>query len=128
MADTLRVLMMTKPVLGQLPVQYHSHVLHVIEGYSLVKGKLLTIEKEQVETERLRRSEHEDFKAKQEDWMIQEARYKAEIKRLEVVIHQTSGTGLEAVALARSGSLLRDERHNSIGELTRIGGKDMFCR
>lgn len=44
-----------------------------------------------------------------EDWMIREARYKVEIKRLELVIHDTSSIGLEAVALARSGSLVRGE-------------------
>ncbi|KPM38100.1 hypothetical protein AK830_g8464 [Neonectria ditissima] len=126
MVDTLRVIMMAKPVLEPLPIEYHSHILHLIEGYSLVKRRLMEIEKEQEETERLRHAEHENFRLKQEDWMIREARYKAEVKRLEVVIHQTSDTGLEAVALARSGSLLRDERHNSARALTGTKGADGY--
>ncbi|KAF7540238.1 hypothetical protein G7Z17_g12237 [Cylindrodendrum hubeiense] len=113
MAEALRVVMMTKSVLEPLSTEYYSHIMHVIEGYSLVKERTAAVEKELAETRALQQEEYEDYRAKQEDWMILEARYKAEVKRLELVIHRTSDTGLEAVALARSGSLLRTEKHNS---------------
>lgn len=113
MAEALRVAMMTKSVVEPLPVEYYSHIMHLIEGYSLVKEKTKAVERELVETKALRREEYDEYRSRQEDWMIREARYKAEVKRLELVIHQTSDTGLEAVALARSGSLLRAERNSS---------------
>ncbi|KAH7152996.1 hypothetical protein EDB81DRAFT_758002 [Dactylonectria macrodidyma] len=109
--DALRVAMMTKSVLDPLSNTYHSHIMRLIEGYSLVQENFKVVQQELVSMEVLRQEELEAYRAKQEDWMIREARYKAEIKRLELVIHQTSDNGLEAVALARSGSLLRPMKH-----------------
>ncbi|KAH6975543.1 hypothetical protein BKA56DRAFT_675555 [Ilyonectria sp. MPI-CAGE-AT-0026] len=113
MTEALRVAMMTKSVVERLPIEYCSHIMHLIEGYSIIKEKTKAVERELVETKALRQEEHDEYRSKQEDWMIREARYKAEVKRLELFIHQTSDTGLEAVALARSGSLLRAERNSS---------------
>ncbi|KAF7558580.1 hypothetical protein G7046_g5582 [Stylonectria norvegica] len=113
MAAALRVTMMTHPLLEPLPVQYHSYILHVIEGYAGVRSKLSKTEKQLVDGEKLRQKETEAFKAMHEDCMIREARYKAEIKRLELIIHKTSAKGLEAVALARRGSLIRGTARGS---------------
>ncbi|KAH7141159.1 hypothetical protein B0J13DRAFT_52252 [Dactylonectria estremocensis] len=113
MVDALRVAMMTKSVLEPLSKTYHSHIVHLIEGYSLLQANVNAVQQELVSMEALRQGEIEAYRAKQEFWMVQEARYKAEIKRLELVIHQTSDNGLEAVMLARSGSLLRPVKHIS---------------
>ncbi|KAL7943014.1 hypothetical protein V8C42DRAFT_331075 [Trichoderma barbatum] len=107
MADMLRTAIMvslTPPTLGP---QYTSYVLHLIEGYSKVRVKLSKKEKEVVQLEETRQEDKERSKALVADWAAQEARYKAEIKRLELIIQRVSGKGVEAVALARSGSLIR---------------------
>lgn len=81
-----------------------------------MKTKVHAMEQELATAQAHQRQEKEDYASKQEIWAIQEARYKAEIKRLEVLIHQTSDKGLEAVALARSNTLLRGGRRYQHGD------------
>lgn len=64
-------------------------------------------EKEVAQLKAKQQEDRENNKILFTDWTAQEARYKAEIKRLELIIQQVSGKGVEAVALARSGSLIR---------------------
>ncbi|KAL7930553.1 hypothetical protein V8C35DRAFT_330376 [Trichoderma chlorosporum] len=107
MADMLRTNIMVSSTPPTLGPQYTSYVLHLIEGYSKVRTQLLKKEKEVVQLESTRQEDKERSKALVSDWAAQEARYKAEIKRLELIIQKVSGKGVEAVALARSGSLIR---------------------
>lgn len=107
MADMLRTTIMIAPTPPTLGPQYTSYVLHLIEGYGKIRTKLSKKEKEVVQLVATRQEDKERSKAIVADWSAQEARYKAEIKRLELIIYQVSGKGAEAVALARSGSLIR---------------------
>ena len=104
-AGALRAAMATKAVDEPLPIEYSSHVLFLLEGYGAVRGEAGKAE-----------AERERHKAVEEHWMIKEARYKTEVKRLELIIHDLSGDGgIEAVALARAGSFIRG-RGGSGGE------------
>jgi hypothetical protein len=107
MADMLRTTIMISPTPPILDPQYTSYVLHLIEGYSKLRNKLSTKEREVAQLEAQQQEDKENSKALVADWSAQEARYKAEIKRLKLIIQQVSGKGVEAVALARSGSLIR---------------------
>ncbi|UKZ69989.1 uncharacterized protein TrAtP1_010992 [Trichoderma atroviride] len=107
MADVLRAIIMVSPTPPILDPQYTSYVLHLIEGYSKLRSKLSAKEKEVSQLKAKQQEDGEDSKMLFADWSAQEARYRAEIKRLELIIQQVSGNGVEAVALARSGSLIR---------------------
>ncbi|KAM0251307.1 hypothetical protein ACHAQJ_008247 [Trichoderma viride] len=107
MADMLRTTIMISPTPPVLDPQYTSYVLHLIEGYGKVRNKLSTKEKEVVQLEAQRQEDKENSKTLVAEWSAQQTRYKSEIKRLELIIQQVSGKGVEAVALARSGSLVR---------------------
>ncbi|KAL7959183.1 hypothetical protein V8C34DRAFT_313505 [Trichoderma compactum] len=111
MADVLRTTIMVSSTPPTLGPQYTSYVLHLIEGYSKLRTKLSKKEKEVVQLEATRQEDKERSKALVSDWAAQEARYKAEIKRLELIIQKVSRKGVEAVALARSGSLIRRGGH-----------------
>ncbi|KAL9471658.1 hypothetical protein ACSS6W_009599 [Trichoderma asperelloides] len=107
MADMLRTIIMVSPTPPVLDPQYTSYVLHLIEGYSKLRNKLSTKEKEVAQLKAKQQEDRENGKILFAEWSAQEVRYKAEIKRLEMIIQQVSGKGVEAVALARSGSLIR---------------------
>ncbi|KAM0456404.1 hypothetical protein ACHAO4_003428 [Trichoderma viride] len=107
MADMLRTIIMVSPTPPVLDPQYTSYVLHLVEGYSKLRSRLSAKEKEVAQLKAKQQEDRENSKMLFADWSAQEARYKAEIKRLELIIQQVSGKGVEAVALARSGSLVR---------------------
>lgn len=102
-ADSLRVALMTTAANEPLSPEYRPHILLLCEAYGTRHSKIAKLEHQlKQETDR--------HTSVEEHWMIQEARYKAEVKRLEMFIHRTSGTGMEAVALARAGSFIRGKR------------------
>lgn len=107
MADMLRTIIMVSPTPPVLDPQYTSYVLHLVEGYSKLRSKVSAKEKEVAQLRVKQQEDGENGKMLLADWAAQEARYRAEIKRLELIIQQVSGKGVEAVALARSGSLIR---------------------
>lgn len=106
MAEALRVAMMSKPTLETLDPRYNSHVLHLIEGYSRLQATLVDTQRQLDKALAGRHNEADDAATLAAGWAIQEALYKAEIKRLEVTVHRISGNSLEAVVMARSGSLV----------------------
>lgn len=113
-ADALRVAIMSKPTLETLPINYHAHILHVIEAYDRTRVDL-TKTKEHLRTrEADLKNCKEAWREDEEDWMVREARYKTEIKRLELIIHHTSDNGLEAVTLARTESVIRGKMQRTI--------------
>ncbi|KAH7242416.1 hypothetical protein BKA59DRAFT_530101 [Fusarium tricinctum] len=102
-ADSLRVALMTTAANEPLSPEYRPHVLLLCEAYGTRHSEIAKLEHQlKQETDR--------HTSVEEHWMVQEARYKAEVKRLEMFIHRASGTGMEAVALARAGSLIRSNR------------------
>jgi mannose-6-phosphate isomerase-like protein (cupin superfamily) len=102
-ADSLRVALMTTAANEPLSAEYRPHVLLLCEAYGTRHSRIAKLEHQlKQETDR--------HASVEEHWMVEEARYKAEVKRLEMFIHRTSGTGMEAVALARAGSLIRGNR------------------
>ncbi|KAK1240633.1 hypothetical protein MKX07_004661 [Trichoderma sp. CBMAI-0711] len=107
MADILRTTIMVAPTPPTLGPQYTSHVLHLIEGYGKLRTQLAGKQRDVARLEAAREEDKERSKAQVAEWTAQEARYRAEIKRLELIIQKVSGRGVEAVALARSGSLIR---------------------
>lgn len=120
MIETLGVVMMTKPVLDPIPVEYNSYILHLIEAFARLREKTVSLEKDLVGAKETRGHEQDRFKAMSQEWLAREAQYKAEIKRLEVIISKTSRDGLEAVALARTTSLVNRSRQDARRFISRV--------
>lgn len=55
---------------------------------------------------KLREKELEEFRGMSEEWIERENAYKAEIKRLELLLLKESKDGMACVAVARSGSVV----------------------
>ncbi|KAK4177492.1 hypothetical protein QBC36DRAFT_142861, partial [Triangularia setosa] len=107
MVETLRGVMMGyRGKRGGLPVEYNSHVLVLLEGFGHLVEQLNKTQEELAELKNLREKEVEQFRGISEEWIQRENGYKAEIKRLELVLAKESKDGLASVTLARHGSLI----------------------
>ncbi|KAH7198650.1 uncharacterized protein B0J16DRAFT_379094 [Fusarium flagelliforme] len=104
--EALRAAMMMRPN-EPLPAEYRPHVLLLCEFYGTRHNKIAKLESQLSEAQDALKKETERHEHIEERWIRQDARYKAEVKRLEMFIHQTSNKGMEAVVLARAGSLIR---------------------
>ncbi|KAJ4263201.1 hypothetical protein NW762_006823 [Fusarium torreyae] len=106
-AEALRVAAMTNPANEPLPAEYRPHILFVCEAYGTRHHKIARLESQLAEAKDVLKKEVDRHSTIEEHWSIQDARYKAEVKRLELFIHDMSGKSMEAVTLARAGSLIR---------------------
>ncbi|KAK0619323.1 hypothetical protein B0T14DRAFT_566197 [Immersiella caudata] len=107
MMETVQTVMMTrKDITTGLPAVYNSYILCMIEGIGKMTRHLRKKEEELEELKGLREKELEEFRGISEDWIKREKDYKAEIKRLELIMARESSEGVASVALARHGSLV----------------------
>ncbi|KAI1371481.1 hypothetical protein F4677DRAFT_307170 [Hypoxylon crocopeplum] len=106
MVETLQVVIMTQGVLRPIPVDYNSYVLHLIEGFANSQERIRTADAAHGEAKYSLEHHLEHFKSVADEWLERENQYKAEIKRLEVLLSRTSRDGLEAVTLARTNSVV----------------------
>jgi hypothetical protein len=112
MAESLKVVMMKQGSFEPVPIMYNSSILHVLEGYWKLREQ---VKKQDVVISGLKeRAElnEGDFEKTAEEWVEKENDYKAEIKRLEVILSKTEG-GLESVSLARGGSVVHGTKKAS---------------
>jgi hypothetical protein len=106
MVDQLKVLMMTKPVLEPIPIEYNSYVLHLLEGYAALKQDMTDLAAKHQQTVETIAQNQRTFQAISEEYFERETSFLAEIKRIEVIMSRTSTDGLETVTLARTASLV----------------------
>ncbi|CAJ2507988.1 Uu.00g091740.m01.CDS01 [Anthostomella pinea] len=106
MVEVLQVNIMTQGILEPIPVQYNTYVLHLIEGFADSQDKIRTADAACAEAKQSLEQILEQCRLVADDWMEREKQYKAEIKRLEVLLSRTSQDGLEAVTLARTNSVV----------------------
>ncbi|KAI9825415.1 MAG: hypothetical protein M1832_001145 [Thelocarpon impressellum] len=121
MVNTLIAAVMSRP--GKpLGPEYQSFLLHVFEAYRNLKTDLAKAQT-QLQTERnAREMDQQDFDRAAATWLGERDGYKAEIKRLEVLMAEKAG-GLEAVMAARVGSVVRRDRApRSLAEPSGGGG------
>lgn len=81
-------------------------MLGLLEGFAQLTKQLRKTEQELAELKFLREKELEQFRGISEEWIQREDGYKAEIRRLEVVLAKESKDGVASVALARHESLV----------------------
>ncbi|KAI5919091.1 hypothetical protein F4810DRAFT_520079 [Camillea tinctor] len=106
MVEALQVAIMSGGILSPIPVEYNTYVLHLIEGFANSHEKIRAIDRAYTGVKQSLEQNLEEFKSLVDDWLTREKQYKAEIKRLEVLLSRTSREGLEAVTLARTNSVV----------------------
>jgi len=103
MAETLKVVMMTRSSFESIPVEYNACILHVLEAYHDLRQQLNTQQETIEELKKTHTKDIKDFEGLTDRWGTMEQNYKAEIKKLEVILSKTEN-GMETVSLARSRS------------------------
>lgn len=104
-AETLKVVMMTRNNLDPVPVQYNSCILQLLEEYQDLQGTLK--EKDKFLDKLILHHDKEVQDLKQVIHQLEETMdsYKIEIKNLEILV-ATGQCGLDVVTLARSQSII----------------------
>lgn len=86
MVEALQVLLMTRGVLEPVPIEYNPYVLHLVEGFARAQEDIREAEKAcQAAKQSLERN-LEQFRLVADDWLERESQYRAEVKRLEVLL------------------------------------------
>ncbi|KAI8151563.1 hypothetical protein K4K49_008753 [Colletotrichum sp. SAR 10_70] len=106
MINTLHQVMMTKPVLDPVPIENNSCILHLLEGYRELQEQLRVTERALAEEKETKERSLEEFAKVSSEWEKKETDFRAEIKRMELVLADIAPDGVGAVALARSGSIV----------------------
>ncbi|TGJ84313.1 hypothetical protein E0Z10_g4437 [Xylaria hypoxylon] len=120
MVEALQVLLMTHGVLHPIPIQYNSYVLHLVEGFAAAQESIRKAKAAYQEVKQSLENNLEQFRLVTNDWLERESQYRAEVKRLEVILSKSSQSGLEAVALARTNSIVDRSGSQSSGFLSRL--------
>ncbi|KAI0425209.1 hypothetical protein F5Y09DRAFT_352597 [Xylaria sp. FL1042] len=120
MVEALQVLLMTHGVLEPIPIQYNSYILHLVEGFAVAQGNIRKAEAAYQEARRSLEQNLEQFRLVADEWLERESQYRAEVKRLEVLLSKCSRSGLEAVALARTNSIVDRSGPEGAGFLWRL--------
>lgn len=81
-------------------------MLALLEGFANLTRKLAQRDQELDKLKKLREMELEQFSGISKEWTQREESYKAEIKRLELVLAKESKDGVASVTLARQESLV----------------------
>lgn len=100
---------MNQSTMSPVPIEYNSCILHLLEAYYQL-GQRANKAGEAFEELRLQREN--DIKALEElqkEWDSKEMDYKADVKRLEVLLSHTQG-GMDQVMLARTKSSVHGTR------------------
>ncbi|GKT48832.1 uncharacterized protein ColSpa_09013 [Colletotrichum spaethianum] len=106
MVDSLHYIMMTKPVVDPVPREYNSYILHLLEGYWNVQDQLKKTKQVLAEETETKQRSLEEFTKMSDEWQEKEAAFRAEIKRMELVLAKNAPDGVGAVVLARSESVV----------------------
>ncbi|KAK5627254.1 hypothetical protein RRF57_002969 [Xylaria bambusicola] len=106
MVEALQVLLLHQGLLEPIPIQYNSYVLHLIEGYAKSQDRIRSVEAAHQETKQSLEQNVEQLRHAANYWLERESQYRAEVKRLEVLLSKCSKDGLEAVTLARTNSVV----------------------
>lgn len=122
LVEDLRAAVMATEANEPLSAKYRPHVLLLCEFYGTRHDKIAKLESQLAEAKDALEKETKRHNSIEEHWMVQDARFRAEVKRLEMFIHRTSSKGMEAVVLARAGSLIRNKPRDIAKEPTSIEG------
>jgi hypothetical protein len=105
MVEALKVVMMNQSSMEPVPIQYNSTILHILEAYYDLRMELQSRDESIEALKQSHTKDIRDFEDMTTGWHSKEKDYRAEVKRLEVLLSKTEG-GMESMVLARSNSLI----------------------
>jgi hypothetical protein len=105
-ADTLFVALMNKPCHEPLPLEYDTWVRRLVQGCAELSRDLRETRQLLAEEKETLKQSVGEFTEMSVQWEERETAYKAEIRRLEVLLAKAAPSGVEAVLVARSGSIV----------------------
>jgi hypothetical protein len=105
-ADTLFVALMNKPFHEPLPLEYDTWVRQLVQGCAELSRDLRETRQLLAEEKETLKQSVDEFTEMSVHWEERETAYKAEIRRLEVLLAKAAPSGVEAVLVARSGSIV----------------------
>ena len=106
MAETLKVIMMTRSSLDPVPVEYNAIILRVLEAYHDLRQELKLKEETIDELREGHKKTIAEFEGLTSQWEEKEQDYKIDIRNLEILLSRTDG-GMENVMLTRTNSAIR---------------------
>lgn len=106
MVDALYYIMMTKPCDAPVPIEYNAYIQRLLEDYSKLRKSVCSMEQTLAEERETKRRSMDEFTKMFRDWEKKEADYKAEIRRVELLLADAAPDGVGAVVLARSDSVV----------------------
>lgn len=109
MVESVQAGLMRRGTWEPIPLQHNSCVLSLIDDYWKKNQTIKSLESKITEAEDAHQRTKEHTKELADEWLSREKQYKAEIKRLELLLASTSQEGVAAVSLARAGSVV--DRH-----------------
>ncbi|KAJ3530399.1 hypothetical protein NM208_g9347 [Fusarium decemcellulare] len=127
-AEALQVGVMTNPANEPLSAQYRPYILYLLEGYGAIHQKVAKLEAELAEAKGELLKEAEQHKSTEEHYMVLEARYKAEIKRLELVIHEISGKVSRTRTMDTTNEVRMSRRFRRLDDVVSDVDDDGACR
>ncbi|KAH6669095.1 hypothetical protein F5X68DRAFT_249234 [Plectosphaerella plurivora] len=105
-SETLFVALMNKSHLEPIPLEYDTWVQQLVRGCADLSRDLRATKQLLAEEKETKNRSIEAFTQMSMDWEERETAYKAEIRRMEVLLAKTAPSGVEAVLVARSGSIV----------------------
>ncbi|CAD6456634.1 07dfcb61-dfbb-4004-bee6-acf7b4e9139d [Sclerotinia trifoliorum] len=109
MAETLKVVMMTRNLMEPVPVEYNTCIVHVLEAYNDLEEELARKDGEIDDIKARHTKDIREFDVMAEQWKAKEKDYQKEMKNLEILLSKTEG-GMENVTMARSKSVIHGAR------------------
>jgi len=106
LARTVQAVLLQRGLMDPLPIEYNSHLLNVLSEFFKMQKRMQKKQKKWQAVVRHHEWERQEWSLLADDWLVRENRYKAEVKRLELLISKTSDRGVEAVHVARSNSIV----------------------
>lgn len=86
MVEALQVRLMTRGLVEPIPVEYNSYVIHLVEGFAGAQEKIRNMEAACEEMKLSLERNFEQFRLVADEWFEKETQYRAEVKRLEVLL------------------------------------------
>ena len=107
MVETVGCSLMANGIHTPIPRELNTYVASMIEQFRILDHRDKVLRGNVKNLKHARENDRKEFKAASDDWKQRELDFKAEIKRLELVIMETNpGKGLEKVLLNRRRSVV----------------------
>lgn len=112
LVESLKTTMMLQDSMQPLPIVHNSTIMHVLESYAVADLKAKAKDKDISILKRRLMEDEAVFEGLAKEWKKKEQDYKAEIKRLELLLAERKG-GVANVTLARGNSVVHGTRRHA---------------